>query len=698
VTELAEFSYQTLIERIPGIVYTCTTGSKGEWLYVSPLIEPILGYSPREWCADPTLWFECLHPDDRQRALEDEARSQATGEPLDSEYRMITRDGRVIWFHDQASLVDGLADRGLCFQGVMLDITDRKSAEAAQRRSEQELNRRVKQQAAIASLGRKALAGRGLAILLETALKVTTEVLRAEHAYVLELRPDGGDFTVRAARGPKDVLEEGAVPSVGIASQAHYTLRVESPVLARDLGTETRFGDPAAVEAAWAVSGMSVPIKDGGAPFGVLCTYTTSTREFTHDDANFLEAVANVLGAAIARTRAGELDAQLQQARRLEAIGQLAGGIAHDFNNLLSVILNYAQFAIDVLEDGSIVRQDIEEIQKAAERAADLTQQLLVFSRRQVVQPEIQDVNAAVCETKTLLMRTIGEHIEVESRLDSDPWSVELGAGQIEQILINLAVNARDAMPDGGRLEIKTENVELESEVSHGEWSIPPGRYVRLTVLDTGFGMSREVAARAFDPFFTTKPTGSGTGLGLATVYGIAKQAGGYVDMHSEPGLGTAVKVYLPVSGGQALPVSPRLVETETLRGNGETILLVEDEPAVCALTERILSDHDYHVIHTLDATSALRICRDAQCPVDLLLTDVVMPQLSGTELAKQIRAVRPEIRTLYMSGYTGDIVSQHGLIEEEAALLEKPFELSTLLRKVRSVLDGQLGSGTIRM
>jgi PAS domain S-box-containing protein len=685
--EFAEFSYQTLIERIPGIVYTCTTGPEGEWLYVSPLIERTLGYSPREWCADPTLWFKRLHPDDRQRALEDEARSQATGEPLDSEYRMVTRDGRVMWFHDQASLVDGVAGGGPCFQGVMLDISDRKSAEAALRNSEQELGRRVKQQAAIASLGRKALVGSDLAFLFQAALEVTTEVLQADHAHVLELRLDGEDFIVRAARGPTDVLDEGAIHSVSIASQAHYTLRAELPVLVRDLGAETRFRDRSLIEGYGAVSGMSVPIKDGGSPFGVLCTHTTSPREFTRDDANFLEAVANVLGAAIARKRAEELDGQLQQARRLEAIGRLAGGVAHDFNNLLSVILNYARFAIDELGDESIVRHDIEEILKAAERAAELTQQLLVFSRQQAIRPEIVEVNTAVCETQTLLARTLGEHIEVKSRLDRESLFVELGAGQIEQILINLAVNARDAMPDGGELEIRTENVKLEAELSHGEWSIPAGRYARLTVCDTGFGMSSEVAARAFDPFFTTKPTGSGTGLGLATVYGIAKQGGGYVDMHSEPGLGTAVKVYLPVSEGPAL-ASPGLVETEALRGRGETILLVEDEPAVCALTERILSAHGYQVIPTLEATSALRICGEAQRSVHLLLTDVVMPQLSGIELAKQVRAVRPEIRTLYMSGYTGDIVSQHGVIEEEAVMLEKPFEPSELLRKVRSALD----------
>jgi nitrogen-specific signal transduction histidine kinase/CheY-like chemotaxis protein len=406
------------------------------------------------------------------------------------------------------------------------------------------------------------------------------------------------------------------------------------------------------------------------------------------------QAAIAELEAGIARERVEELERRLQQSQRLESIGQLAGGIAHDFNNLLSVILNYACFAIDELSDQASVREDVEQIKKAAERAADLTHRLLVFSRSEVVGLEAIDINQIVRDTEALLKRTIGEHILMESRLEPDLWPVELGSGQMEQVVVNLALNARDAMPGGGRLEIRTENVELDGEAAHDEWAVPAGGYARLTVMDTGCGMEKEIAARAFDPFFTTKPTGSNTGLGLATVYGIAKQAGGYAQIHSEPGHGTTVKVYLPLSEQLSTVQASHLTENPLLRGSGERILLVEDDAAVRALAKRILTSHGYEVIDAEDGASGLRACCEQDRPVDLLLTDVVMPQLSGTQLAEQVRAITPGTRALYMSGYASGVVSMEGGIDEGVALLEKPFSADSLLRKVRTVLDeGKAGS-----
>jgi PAS domain S-box-containing protein len=603
----------------------------------------IYGFKSGELPASYEEYLECVHPDDREQVKRTVRSAVEKGRPWRHEFRIIRPDGAERVIDSRSDMVTDEGGGVIRVLGTAQDVTDRKEAE-------HELERRARQQAAIASLGRRALAGADLESLIAAALKTTAETLEVDHVRVIELRSVDRAFMLHAGSDPP----------------------ADEPLIAE----------------AGAASGMSVPIEDRGSPFGVLCALTASARQFTDEDANFLEAVANVLGAAIARRRAEELEVSLQQRQRLESIGQLAGGIAHDFNNLLLVILTHAGFAIEELEDGSPATEELREIKKAAMHATELTQQLLVFSRGKVVQPDVVDINAIVDQTENLITRTIGEHIEVQSKLEPGLWPVRLGAGQIEQVLVNLAVNARDAMPGGGTLEIKTENVERGREAQRAGIPFPSGRYARLTVTDTGIGMDPEVSKKAFDPFFTTKPTGSGTGLGLAIVYGIAKQAGGWADISSGPGEGAAVEVYVPAAEERAATPRPRPPTTEELRGRGETILLVEDEPAVRALTERILSAHDYNVIAADGAPSALDICRDSGCSVDLLLTDVVMPQISGAELAERISAMKPEIRTLFMSGYTGDVVSKHGLSEGGRTLLEKPFSPDTLLEKVRAALE----------
>jgi signal transduction histidine kinase/CheY-like chemotaxis protein len=385
---------------------------------------------------------------------------------------------------------------------------------------------------------------------------------------------------------------------------------------------------------------------------------------------------------------------ELHHARRLESLGELAGGIAHDFNNLLAVIINYAAFVADGLDAGppvtdeetrSTMRTDVEQISLAAQRAAHLTHQLLAFARREVVQPEVVDVNAVVTDVEQLLKSTLGEHIELRSDLAPDLRSVLIDPGRLEQILVNLAVNARDAMPDGGTLTIHTANLDVDEAYTAHRAELAPGPYVDLRVSDNGNGMTREVAERAFDPFFTTKPAGQGTGLGLATIYGIVQQAGGRAQIHSESGVGTTAAVLLPATDG-APSRTVQQAGAAQLRGEA-TILLVEDEDALREVTRRILVGTGYRVITAANGDEALAAAAQQAEPIDLLLTDVVMPQMHGPALAEQIQRVRPSIRVMFMSGFAQPILESGGHLDTGVTLVEKPFSGPTLLAKVSQVL-----------
>jgi PAS domain S-box-containing protein len=387
------------------------------------------------------------------------------------------------------------------------------------------------------------------------------------------------------------------------------------------------------------------------------------------------------------------LQNQLHQAQRLESLGQLAGGIAHDFNNLLAVIINYAAFVAEDLDGAppteecrESLRSDVEQISLAAERAAHLTHQLLAFARREVVQPEVIDVNDVVGDIELLLRRTLGEHVELHSALAPALSPVLIDPGQLEQILVNLAVNARDALPDGGTLRIDTANVEIDPHHAASRAELAPGPHVRLRVSDSGAGMSPETVQRAFDPFFTTKPPGQGTGLGLATVYGIVQQAGGYSQIYSEPGVGTTFTVLLPASDQSVAPAHS--VSNGRVARGEETILLVEDEPALREVTRRILAGAGYRVIVAASGREALAAARAHEGPIELLLSDVVMPQMPGPQLAKQLLAARPATNVVLMSGFAQPILDSDGRLDPGTVLIEKPFSGPELLIRVAHSLD----------
>ena len=421
---------------------------------------------------------------------------------------------------------------------------------------------------------------------------------------------------------------------------------------------------------------MIVP-RDGPAR-----TVLASARPLPHTDGRNPGAVVAMHDI----TERKSLEEQLRLSQKIDAVGRLAGGIAHDFNNLLNVIIGYSDLALMDLIPGHPSRDKIEQVYQAGQSAASLTRQLLAFSRKQVIEPRVLEINVVLTEIQKMLRRLIGEDIELVFRMDAKEGLVKADPGQVEQVVMNLVVNARDAMPDGGTLTIETAEVDLDQDNAPWQTGFEPGPYVTLAVSDTGTGMSPTVQARIFEPFFTTKERGRGTGLGLATVYGIVKQSGGNICVQSEVGHGTAFTIYLPRTEEPAEVSASK--EVVALPVGNETILVAEDEAVIRDLIHHGLSANGYSVLLAGSGLEAEQIARNYKGQIQLLITDVIMPKMSGADLARRLLDVRPELRVLYMSGYTDDSVGQHGVPSGAVAFLQKPFSMNALARKVREVLD----------
>ena len=501
----AEFKYRTFVEQVAAISYVAELGINGQWLYVSPQVETILGYMPDEWLAGSQDWLRFVAPEDHPTVIAAEEASQR-GDPFQAEYRIQRKDGKQIWVSDTAVVVPG-SDRHPVMEGIIVDITERK-----------------------------------------------------------------------------------------------------------------------------------------------------------------------------------QLEMQLQRSQRMEAVGRLAGGVAHDFNNLLTVIKGYTELALNRSGIPGALTSDIQQIDNAAERASALVRQLLAFGRKQVLQPKPIDLNSIVMGLDKLMRRLMSSEIEMVTKCRQEIGTVKADPGQIEQVIMNLVVNARDAMPKGGRLTIETANAELDASYALDHATVRPGRYVMLAVSDTGTGMDAETQAHIFEPFYTTKASGRGTGLGLSTVYGIVKQSGGYIWVYSEIGQGSTFKVYLPRIEEPVERAKPR-VKLANRKGT-ETVLLVEDEEGVRELAHMLLEADGYTVLVAETAAQAETVFAAHRGPIHLLLTDVVMPGISGRELAKRILMQSPQTRVLYMSGYTDNVIADGGMLEPGIAFLQKPFTPAVLAQKIREVLD----------
>jgi two-component system, cell cycle sensor histidine kinase and response regulator CckA len=511
-----------------------------------------------------------------------------------------------------------------------------------------------------------------------TNLKRTEEALRRSETDFRSLVED-------APYGIYRVTVEGRLLQVNPALVKMLGYDSEADLLRRNMTTDV-FRDPARrvqlldehsekkdfrqVEAEWKrKDGRVITVRLTGRPI----------RQ-NGSDLSYFEVFAEDI------TERRSLERQVVQAQKMDAIGRLAGGVAHDFNNLLAVILGHSELVAERAEADVKLRSSAEAIRKAGERAAALTLQLLTFSRKQVVEPKIIDMNLALTELEKLVRRVLTEDIELTTKLGAELGRIRIDPGQFDQVLMNLVVNARDALRRGGKIVLETSNIELDETYTRQHLGTSPGRYVVLSVSDTGIGMDPETLSHIFEPFFTTKEKGKGTGLGLSTVYGIVNQAGGHVMAYSEPGRGTTMRIYFPRVPAEAATEAP-LAPLRAIPRGTETILVVEDETALRELTRGVLENSGYTVIDAADADEAIKTVNGNHSQIALLLTDVVMPRTSGTELADRLKKLRPDLKVLFMSGYSDDVIAHRGILEN-AALIQKPFTKRVLLTRVRDLLD----------
>jgi two-component system, cell cycle sensor histidine kinase and response regulator CckA len=604
-----------------------------EILYISPAYEEIWGRTCQSLYEKPRSFLEPVVPEDLERIVKNMARIQLGEDAEEVEFRVIRPNGQVRWVLLHAVPVRNEQNAVYRIVGVALDITRRKEAEAAVVASERRL-RTLFETVNLIVLGLDA----------EGKVEYVNPFFLNLTGYTHDevLGKSWFEFLPKAQRMEMtDVFRE----LVQGDSHAHY----ENAIV-------TKAGEERMI--AW---NNTVPRDAHGRPTGTLS-----------------------IGEDV--TERQRLERQLRQAQKMEAIGRLAGGVAHDFNNVLSAIFGYVDLLREGFAEESQTQQDLGEIRKAAERASGLTRQLLAFSRQQVLEPVVLNLNDLVEDFEKMLRRVIGEDIDLRLAPARDLGNVRADPGQVQQVLMNLVVNARDAMPTGGTLTIETANAELTEQYAELHQPVTPGSYIMLAVSDTGIGMDQELQARIFEPFFTTKEKGKGTGLGLSTVYGIVKQSSGYVWVYSERSRGTTFKVYLPrVDAPARAPAPPR--EAKRLTGT-ETVLLAEDDDMLRPLAKELLAKLGYTVLEAANADQALELARKYDGPIQLLLSDVVMPGPSGRELARRLAVTRPDTKVLYVSGYTDDAIVHHGMLEAGLNFLQKPFTPQTLARKVRDVLD----------
>ncbi len=625
----SERLFRTIAEGAPvGIVLS---DAEGHIVFSNDAVERIAGRPVSALNGEG--WREAIHPDDRAALADAIARNATSGEGYVMTVRTLRPDGEIGWAELHArNLFSGEVRAGRLT--MVLDVTERHRVEAALRESEALFRELAENVDAVFYLARPG--GDGVDYVSSGFGRIwgrtPAELIDTPGLWMEAIHPD----------------DRERVHEAFARDRLHF--RADYRVVRPDGAIR------------W-ISDRSFPVRDEAGE------------------------VVRIAGVATDDTARHTLEAQLLQAQRLESIGRLAGGVAHDFNNLLTVILSHAAFA---RQDPGYADEDLTAIERAGARAAELTAQLLAFARRQVIEPRVVDLNALTGQVDRMLQRLLGEQVQLETTLQPGLWPVKVDPTQLEQVLVNLAVNARDAMPNGGTLTIETGNVVLDDGYSALHADVAPGEYVLLAVSDSGEGIAPSALPMIFEPFFTTKPSGVGTGLGLATCYGIVKQAGGHIWAYSEPGQGATFKVYLPRASGVPTPVDVLVVD-HPQRGS-ETVLLVEDDDEVRAIAARALAEHGFVVLEARDGVDALEVARRHHGEIHLVVTDVVMPRMGGKDLVARLREERPGAKVLYASGYTRNAIVHQGVLEAGTNFLQKPYVPATLTRKVREVLDG--GSG----
>jgi PAS domain S-box-containing protein len=604
----------------------------------------IFGAQPEASTAD---FFSRVHPDDlarivglREAALADERRYEL-------EFRIIRPDGELRWVYAAATVVRENG-KPIRLEGLVRDISSEKRMLDQLRASEERYRRIVE----TTREGVWALDAESKTTFMNRRM---LEMLGYEEQEVLGRC--GLDFVAPEERAHASECLENR--KLGLSEQLEIRLK-------RKNGTPL-----------WVLLEGTPILDESGRYVGTLAMMADITER---------KRAAAALNASEERVRRSE--AQLRQAQKMEAVGSLAAGVAHDFNNLLSVILSYSEILAQSLSPGDPMRADLEEIRSAGKRASDLTRQLLAFSRQQILQPKLVSLNDIVTGSEKMLRRLVGEDVQLSFVPDEMAGKVYADPGQIEQIIMNLVVNARDAMPEGGMLTIESSNVELDAGYAANHIEVCPGPYVMLAVTDSGSGMDPATQARIFEPFFTTKPKGKGTGLGLSTVFGIVRQSGGHISVYSEVGKGTTFKIYLPrVESTMDLEVRTSATPKNGLLVGSETVLVVEDDSGVRRAVRTILQKYGYQVVEAQNGGEAFLICEQHPETIDLLVTDVVMPRMNGTELRGRLAHLRPEMKVLFMSGYADRAIVHHGILEAGAAFIQKPVTPDALARKVREVL-----------
>jgi two-component system cell cycle sensor histidine kinase/response regulator CckA len=637
----SEEKYRTILESIEDGYYE--EDLAGNFVFFNEAICRIYGYPKEELLG--LNYKKYTNEETAKRLFQIFNEMYRTGNPCkEYTYELIRKDGVKRYIEASASLKRDSSGKPIGFRGVVRDVTERKQAEEALRQSEERYRTILEN-----------IQDGYFEVDLAGNLTFMNDVICSHLGYTREEL-----IGMNNRRYTEEKMAKELYQLFNRVYQTGEPVKASEAEYVRKDGTKL-------------ISELSISlIRD---PKGIPIGFRGTSRDITERKQAEEEKLS--------------LQEQLRQSQKMEAIGQLAGGVAHDFNNLLTVIKGYSQISLLDLKENDPLRGNIQEIEKATQRATDLTRQLLAFSRRQILDFKVVDLNFFLKDTEKMLRRIIGEDIELVTVLSKDLGKVKVDPSQIEQVIFNLAVNARDAMPSGGKLAIETANVELDEEYARAHVSVAPGRYVRLSISDTGSGMTQEVKERVFEPFFTTKEKGKGTGLGLSMVYGIVKQSNGNIWVYSEPGRGTTFRIYFPRTEEDTDTLYVREEAASFPRGS-ETILLVEDEESVRDLANRLLKQQGYTVLEAANGQEALRVAKEhVGETIHLLLADIVMPQMGGKELADWLKISRPNVKVLYMSGYADNAIVHHGVLDPGTHFLQKPFSLKALSSKVREVLDG---------